>query len=135
MPRRRTPNHLKVAKGTDTPARMRDEPDFALVDGYPEAPDYLINPDAVEEWDHKVRILSDAGVLTEASLSTLAKYCNMHADCLKQWRAGMKPTAAELTQVRMMATEFGFTPASSSKVGGGAKKEANKFASLGVKAG
>lgn len=115
MPARRTPNRLKVLKGTDNPERMRDEPDYPLVEGYPEPPDWLIDPEAVAEWERKVKILSDAGVLTEAALSTLGQYCNMHADAVRRWRLGDKPTAADLTQLRLMATEFGFTPASRSK--------------------
>lgn len=130
MPARRTTNRMKVLNGTDTPSRMRDEPDFPVVSEYPDPPDWLVDAEAVNEWEHKVRILTDAGVLTEASLSTLAKYCNMHAKAVQKWRAGTEPTAADMTQIRLMATEFGFTPASQSKVGNGSKGETNKFAEL-----
>ena len=47
-----------------------------------------------------------------ASLEVLGHWCNMHAAAVQKWRAGMTPHAAELTQLRLMATEFGFTPAS-----------------------
>lgn len=134
MPKRRTSNHMKMMRGTDRPDRMRDEPDFpepASLD----APDWLSGPEAVKEWTHKVVLLSEAGVLTDASLSVLGQYCNMHADAVKRWRLGDKPTAADLTQLRLMATEFGFTPASRSKVGGGKKPSENPFGKLGDKAG
>lgn len=130
MPQRRTSNRMKVLKGTDTPSRMRDEPEFPVVDGYPEAPDWLIDPVAVDEWEHKSKLLTDAGVLTEASLTVLAHYCNMHAKAVQQWRIGSEPTGADKTQLRLMATEFGFTPASASKVGGGKKGESNDFKEL-----
>jgi phage terminase small subunit len=131
MPARRTTNHLKELKGTDRPDRMRDEPEFPVVDDAP-APDWLIGPEAVAEWCAKVALLSAAGVLTEASLAVLGHYCNMHASAVKKWRAGMDPSAADLTQLRLMATEFGFTPASKSKAGGGggAKTEGNPFRKL-----
>lgn len=133
MPARRTPNHLKALKGTDRPDRMRDEPDFPVVEGAPDPPDWLIGPEAVKEWKEKVALLSSAGVLTEASLAVLGHYCNMHASAVQKWRANMAPHAAELTQLRLMATEFGFTPASQSKAGGGGKgKERNPFKALGA---
>lgn len=132
MPARRTSNHLKALRGTDRPDRMREEPDFPAVEDAP-PPDWLIDPVAVAEWRDKVALLSAAGVLTEASLTPLAHYCNMHASAVRQWRAGMPPTAADLTQLRLMATEFGFTPASATKAGGGGgkKKDANPFKALG----
>lgn len=130
MPARRTPNHLKALKGTDRPDRMRDEPEFPAVQDAPE-PDWLIGPEAAAEWKDKTKLLADAGVLTEASLTILGHYCNMHASALRKWRAGMEPTAAEMTQLRLMATEFGFTPASKSKAGGGNRPgEANPFKGL-----
>lgn len=119
MPARRTSNRDKAIAGTLRPDRTRAEPSFPVVDGYPEPPDWLTSTTAHDEWHEKVRLLSDAGVLTEASLTTLAHYCNMHADVVKRWELGDKPTAADLTQLRLMATEFGFTPASRSKAGGG----------------
>lgn len=130
MPARRTSNAMKVVNGTDRPDRVRGEPEFPAVTDYPEAPDWLIGPEAVMEWEHKARILTDAGVLTETSLSILGQYCNMHAKTIQKWRIGAEPTAAEMTQLRLMATEFGFTPASASKVGGGKKDEAGSFAEL-----
>jgi phage terminase small subunit len=133
MPARRTSNHLKALRGTDRPDRMREEPEFPAVSGETPPPDWLTSPEAVAEWRNKVKLLSEAGVLTEASLTPLAHYCNMHAAAVRQWRAGMNPTAAELTQLRLMATEFGFTPASASKAGGGGgkKKAENPFRALG----
>ena len=130
MPARRTSNHLKALRGTDRADRIRDEPDFPLLEDA-EPPDWLNGPEALIEWRKKVKLLADAGVLTEASLEVLGHWCNMHAAAVQKWRAGMTPHAAELTQLRLMATEFGFTPASKSKAGGGTKREkANPFQSL-----
>lgn len=131
MPARRTSNRMKVLKGTDRKDRMRDEPDYPKVEGCPDPPYSLRGPIAVQEWENKVRLLTEAGVLTEAALTTLNAYCNMVADVFQAWEAGAKPTAADLTQLRLMATEFGFTPASRSKAGGGGKSEGgNPFGDL-----
>lgn len=130
MPARRTSNKMKALRGTDTRQRVRVEADYPMVEGYPDAPDWLKGPMAVREWDHKARLLTDAGVLTEASLSTLGHYCNMHAAAVQLWDAGMSPSASDMTQLRLMATEFGFTPASRSKAGGASKPDANPFDAL-----
>lgn len=130
MPARRTSNHMKVLRGTDRKDRTRDEADFPVVSGSVDPPDWLIDAEAVKEWHHKVDLLTRASVLTEAGLSLLGQYCNMHAAAVKQWRAGLAPTAADLTQLRLMATEFGFTPASISKVGRPSKGKGNPFKEL-----
>lgn len=129
MPARRTPNALKVLHRTDRPDRMRDEVNFPTP-ASTDPPDWLIDAEAVREWREKVALLEAAGALTQAGLSLLGQYCNMHAAAVKQWRAGLAPTAADLTQLRLMATEFGFTPASRSKIGSGAKSKANPFQEL-----
>lgn len=130
MPRRRTSDKEKAAKGTARNDRHHEEPDFPLMSEVPSPPDWLIDPEAVKEWKHKAQILTEAGVLSEAALSLLGQYCNMHAKALQKWRLGAEPTAAEMTQLRLMATEFGFTPASRFKVGSGTKGEGNKFMEL-----
>jgi phage terminase small subunit len=130
MPARPTSNADKAAKGTARNDRHHEEPDFPVVERVPGPPDWLIDPEAVKEWGHKAKILVEASVLTETALSLLGQYCNMHAKAVQKWRLGAEPTAAEMTQLRLMATEFGFTPASRFKVGSGKKGEGNKFMEL-----
>lgn len=115
MPARRTSNEEKRVRGTDRPDRMRDEPDFPVVEGYPDPPTWLTHVEAIREWKKNVRILAGAGSLTEDNLSLLAHYCQLHAEIVSDVISGEKPTAADRTQLRLMATEFGFTPSSRSK--------------------
>lgn len=128
MPARRTSNADKAIAGTLRPDRIRSEPEFPTVDGYPEAPDTLTDEMAIREWNHKAKLLTDAGVLCETDLTTLAVYCNMYSAVMQEFSPRSKPSAADLTQLRLMATEFGFTPASRSKAGGGTgAKDSNPF--------
>ena len=128
---KRKPQALKVLQGTDRKDREHPEPDLPAVDGEVEAPDWLTGPEAVKEWDRLVGLLQPAGVLTEDNLSALGHLCNMHADAVKRWRLGDKPTAADLTQLRLMYAEFGMTPASRSKAGSvGEGPKGNPFESL-----
>jgi phage terminase small subunit len=128
MPARRTPNAQKQLAGTIQPCRAREEADFPAP-ASTDPPDWLINPEAVTEWKHRTTLLQAAGVLTDADLTMLAHYCNLHAKTVGKWRANVEPTAAELTQLRLLATEFGFTPASRSKAAPAspAERTGNRF--------
>ena len=127
MPQKRKPKALKLHQGTDRKDRDRPEADYPPVTGT-EPPEWLCDVDAVTEWRARIIQLEAAGVVTSADLSMLGVYCNMFARALMKWRAGGEPTAADVTQLRMMAVEFGFTPASRSKAGkAGPGEEANAF--------
>lgn len=121
MPRHRKPRNLKLLHGTLQKCRDRPEVDFPPVGDVPAPPDWLISPDAVAEWDDKVRLLVPVRVLTRADLVMLGHYCNQHAEILRLYRMRVQglptpaPTAAQYAQLRMYADEFGFTPASRSK--------------------
>ena len=129
MPQRPTSNKMKLLKGTARKDREREPLEFPPAETH-QPPDWLVGPEAVTEWNEKVALLAAAGTLTKAGLSTLGHYCNLHAAAVRQWRAGLSPTAADLTQLRLFATEFQFTPASQLK--GGPKKQpaANPFREL-----
>lgn len=117
----RKPKAQKKLQGTYRKDRDHGEPDLPVV-GDAEPPDWLISPEAVRLWKKCLRVLAPVRTLAESDLEMLAQYCNLHAKIVKLWRAGETPTAALLTQLRMMANEFGLTPASRSKpsaVGGG----------------
>lgn len=112
-------------QGTYRPYRDREEADFPPVTDT-EPPDWLIGPEAVAEWHHLLAHLMAANIVTVADLTQLACYCNMLARVIMKWRAGGEPSAAELTQLRLMAGEFGLTPATRSRplkvAGGGVEK-------------
>lgn len=127
MPRNRTPNRLKVLRGTDRPDRMRTEPEFEAITDYPEPPVKLVNEEAREEWRRKSRDLVDARVLKATELTALATYCNLHGRVQEAFEEGT-PSGTLLTNLRQMWESFGLTPASRSKVeGGGTGEEDNPF--------
>ena len=122
MPARRTSNRMKVLTGTDRADRMHDEPDLPIAEEF-EPPEWLSSPAARQEWDRLVGLLSPARILTEGDLSALGHLCNLHGACVKLYQAGMAPTAAQLTQLRLLLGEFGLTPASRSNAGVAEQKE------------
>ena len=132
MANQRKPVAIKLLEGTYRKDRAVEEAAWPMVDGYPEAPDWLTGPDAVSQWNKAVRWLSDARVLTDPDLDRLANFCNMHADIVSSWRSGRAPAPQDQVQYRINAGLFGFTPADRHKVAPvGAPKRKNKFAELG----
>lgn len=127
---RRKPRSAKVLQGTFQKCRDRPEPEFKQVSAA-DPPTWVTDPDALAEWRNACALLTATRVLTEADLTTLAHYCNLHGIITKMWRKELEPTAAQMTQLRLFATEFGFTPASRSRArpaGDAASK--NPFANL-----
>lgn len=130
MPNPRKPRALKVLEGTQRKDRDRAEPEFPPVSGAA-PPDWLSTTDAVTEWRRLAALLEATRVLTEGDLTALGHLCNLHGACVKLYRAGMQPTAAELTQLRLGLAEFGLTPASRSKAAPAwTAKKSNPFQNL-----
>lgn len=135
MPRPRKPNALKVIQGTNEPRRMYAEPELPAA-GDLSPPASLKDPVAVEAWRSIVKNLGAARVLAAIDLMMLAHLCQLHAHVEGLWAAGGKPHDSTLTQLRMMAGEFGMTPATRSKAGAlGEPKAENPFALIGKKSG
>lgn len=131
MPRNRKPNALKVLAGTDRPDRHREEAQFPKPDSF-EPPDFLTGPIAVQIWRDLVELLDGAGVLDAADVRMLAHFCNWDAALVQKWDAGMMPNAAEITQLRLLAADFGLAPAHKSKVGAKKKGDKNPFSEFEI---
>jgi phage terminase small subunit len=113
---------LKLLTGNAGHEAVRDlkkqaakEPDPELVDGVPEPPRKL-KAEAKREWDRVASYLSQSRVLACQELSILATYCVLHAHIVRCEQRNELPTAAVLTQYRMLASEFGLTPTSRTRV-------------------
>lgn len=133
MARSKVPAKLKLIQGTDQPCRM-DQPtvELPVVSGLPDAPDWLPNAHAVQEWERLAPILQAAGLLTEAGLSALGMLCALHGKLVQLWAAGESPTGHMLAQYRALVNDFGLTPVAQGKVrSGGEEKPSNRFANNG----
>lgn len=133
----RKPHQLKVVAGTDRPDRQGADPiDLPLVSEIPEAPDWLPNKFAIEEWDRLANILFNNGLLTEGGLMPLATLCSLHGKIAQLWMAGETPTGHLIAQYRAMVNDFGLTPVAQTKVrpSGDNNKPGNKFSKNGRRA-
>ena len=130
----------KKAKGETRPSRLKsvdaDVLDFPPVLKMPEPPDWVQKkPVAVEEWKRCTGLLYGQKVLTDADLMLLGHLCMLHADLLEQYEAPrVQVSAADRSQLRMYAAEFGLSPSSRSRIGGGESgKSKNSFNTNGKK--
>jgi phage terminase small subunit len=131
MPNRIKPRALKVLEGTLQKHRDNpNEPIYEPTSGM-ETPHTLRDAEAVRVFNEVREILESKFVLTRADALALAQLANQESMINELWMSGDKPTAAEITQLRMLYVEFGLTPASRPKVSAaGEKKETNPFAEL-----
>ena len=130
----------KKAKGETRPSRLKsvdaDVLDFPPVVTLPKPPDWVAaKPLAVEEWERCTGLLYNQKVLTDADLMMLGHMCMLHADLLEQYEnPRIQVSAADRSQLRMYAAEFGLSPSSRSRIGGGETgKGKNPFKSNGKK--
>lgn len=134
--RDRTPDNVHQLRGTHRGDRhgAQGGDAYSRVEEVPPCPGWMPNAHACVEWERLAPLLIDAGMLTEAGLSTFAVFCALHGQIMQQFSAGLTPDSKTLSQYRLLSTDFGFTPASLTKMGkasGGRKPKGNRFSSNG----
>lgn len=110
--------------------------EFPTLVEIPEPPEWVAKvPEAKKEWENKTALLYGQKVLTDADLTLLGHYCILHADLVEQYSIPRhQPSAADRSQLRMYASEFGFTTSSRMRIGaGGGEKGQNPFNGNGKK--
>lgn len=126
------PTHLKILAGTQRADREPAPASELLpdtLDQPPEAPDWLPNAHAKNEWDKCARILLERKALTEGALTVLAHYCAMHGNMVRTLSAGANVQASIVDTMRKMAKDLGLTGNGSNSDDDGPKK--NKFSNNG----
>ncbi len=134
----RKPPQLKILSGTKRPCRETPiHVDIDLVSELPEAPDWLPNPHAVDEFNRLAALLRANGLLTPGGVGVLAHLCALFGKLVQLWRAGDTPSGHLMAQYRNLSNDFGLTPIAQGKVSvsGGEKPAGNAFATNGKKAG
>lgn len=133
MPRKKLPNHLKVVRGTDRPSRMNQaEVAFDPAQGPLEPPDWL-NEFAKDYWREVVPQLQTKRVLSGVDLGALELLCHAYGQLRQAVMAGTNWNAAAMREYRLLASEFGLTPASRARVKAGSRDGQNEFTKHGQK--
>jgi hypothetical protein len=124
---------LKVVSGTERPDRVEAVGvELPLVADTPNAPDWLPNAHAINEWDRLAPILTANKLLTEAGLSAFGVLCSLHGQLVDMWTRRVEPPASLISQYRGMVNDFGLTPVAQGKVKpSGEKEKGNPFAANG----
>ena len=113
--RKPKPTALKIIKGTARKHRMNDKepkPETAKK----QAPPGWLNVDAKKEWKRLIAELTDNGIVTNLDLSMLAALCQLWGEYIAGIKTSEPVSMAHVTQMRLLAAEFGLTPSSRSKV-------------------
>lgn len=154
-PRPKPTANLKLHGTFRKDRRFEDEP--VPDGGMPERPTFLTGP-AKKEWGRLALLLYEKGVLTTWDLTTFAQYCWHWGEWVSLGRAIKKAKGDKkdlrtrytattskggecldvlvqaqfkaLAACRSLATEFGLTPSSRTRIKIGEKKEENPFAKL-----
>ncbi len=137
--RKNKPTALKKLEGTARKDRMlENEVAYPLIEGLPSAPPHLRGR-AKQEWDKRVKSLSNMGILTEEDLTLLEGYCfnvglqqtamehlNKQGIIEQQTNSQNHTYSAENKWVNVynkaqdriikISSEFGFTPSSRTKI-------------------
>ena len=113
--RKPLPTALKMIKGTARKHRMnKNEPKIKQGD-IPPCPSWM-GVEGKKEWKRLSTALHDTGIVTALDTSMLAALCQMWGEYVESVKAGEPVSVAHVTQMRLMAAEFGLTPSSRSKV-------------------
>jgi len=130
------PASLKVVAGTDRADRAPQAAvELPLCDGVPDAPDWLCNVHAVNEWKRLAPILHANRLLTQAGITAFGVLCSLFGKIVQLYAAGESPTGHMIAQYRALANDFGLTPVAQGKVRPlGEEKKTNRFASNGKRA-
>jgi phage terminase small subunit len=112
------PPALRVIAGTSRPDRERASLAGELVPltAAPPAPDWLVSPTAIAEWDRLAARLTACRLLDELMLMPLAHLCALHATLVQLHREGIEPRAALVAQYVRLAGDFGLTPLGASRL-------------------
>jgi len=126
----------RAARGTAKPSRaIGPVIDFPKTTNPPDPPEWLPE-EGKALWHDVVPHLHSQRVLATADLQALAHLCELNADIIDGYKRRVRPTAAELGQLRLYFVEFGMTPASRTRVRlSGEKDQGNKFKRNGAKPG
>lgn len=135
--RPRKPTHLKIIEGNPGHRKIDDtepQPEKAA----PPCPKHLIG-EARKEWRRAVKLLTEMGIITKADRSALAAYCQAYARWVEAETKLQTETMIYRTpngypvlnpywtiankameQVHKFLVEFGFSPASRTRIKGSA---------------
>jgi hypothetical protein len=111
-------DRLKQIAGTLRADRIELAPNL-VVDPLcecPNAPDWLPNAYAVQEWQRLAPILVANGMLTEANTWSLALICALRGRITQTINAGETPSGHVISQCRHLTNDLGLTSVASIRI-------------------
>lgn len=126
---------LKIISGTTRKDRDQgNDTSCPTLASVPDPPAWL-SVEAAGEFKRLASSLFSNGLLIEGSVSPLAHLAALHAEIVKHWKAGSCPSGHLVAQFRGLASDFGLTPVSRSRLAGAPQQtKINKFSNNGKRA-
>lgn len=115
-PRKPTSTLKKSGAFAKNPQRGRqreNEPTYTT--GVPAAPAWML-PDAREEYERIVEVLTEKQVVTTVDWPVLIAYCQLWGELCMTWQSGERTPASSYAALVSLASRLGLTPADRSKV-------------------
>ena len=102
-------------QGTARPHRMNTKEPKRKV-AKVKSPPVWLNSEGKKEWKRLIKELTNDGIVTNLDTSMLATFCQMWGEYIAGVKSGEPVGVTHMTQMRLLAAEFGMTPASRTKV-------------------
>ena len=115
--RRPKPTVLKIIKGTARKSRLNPKEPQVIEGDFRKCPSWLCS-EGQKEWKRISGKLKGTGILTELDRTAFTVLCQMWGEYVEGTKNKEPVSMAHITQMRLMAGEFGLTPSSRSKVEG-----------------
>ena len=134
---KKKPATLKIISGTVRKDRKQKESlDIPKIKEIPDAPTWLPNAFAVQEYERLAALLKNLGLLTEGNINSLCHLCALHGKMVQLYNAGETPPMSMVAQYRNLTLDFGLPPIAQGKIKPSVKPpEDNPFARNGTKPG
>lgn len=114
--RRGTPtasNEDKINRGIRDPSKLLSVVlEFPKLEEAPPCPTWVKFEEGKKLWDELAPLFTAKKVFSTTDMQLLAHLCELHGRIVDGYIRNVPPTAAEITALRMMFSEFGMSPTS-----------------------
>lgn len=100
--------HLKLLTGTARADRaILEVSAFSAMDKAPAPPSWMVNLEAVKEWNRLAPLLVTNQLLNDGNINVFAQMCAIHGHLINAWASDTPPTAALISAYRGLSSSLG----------------------------
>lgn len=126
------PPAVKKNQGSFQPSRGGDLVEIPTVSSIPQPPEWL-SPAALTVWNAEISRVTHGSMVVDLDTTMFAIYCNTIAGIIDVTQKGDQPSAAQVSEARKMAEQFGIFGRKSRLITDPGADKTNPFARNGSK--